>query len=179
MLERDKAGAGNSDCTDNVFPLQEHEQSANHDHAHHDAHQSKEPVGEYAPLRRWSLRIERYGSRSAERLRQPGEHHKVGVKGYTLQLTDAKRRQSELMLQAAKLSFNGCAATVKIAPPLCFARDERVAAVGFDPGGFRLTLPGRAAPLGRVAFEVPPANVQRPCGRWSASHTAESTLGHI
>jgi hypothetical protein len=42
-----------------------------------------------APL--CSLRGERNGSHSGERLREPGEHHEVGVKAYALQATDTER----------------------------------------------------------------------------------------
>lgn len=79
------------------------------------------------------LSRERHGSRPTERLRLPREHHKIGVKLDTLQPANAQRCKSVLVLQASELALDGGAATVKITPPLCLTRDERVAAVGLHP----------------------------------------------
>jgi hypothetical protein len=76
------------------------------------------------------------------------------VKGDLRKPANAKRGQSELMFQAAELSFHGGAAVVEVAEPLGVAGDEWVTAVGLHPRGLGLTLAGRAAPLGRVALEV-------------------------
>ena len=62
------------------------------------------------------LRGERNGSRSTKRLRQPREHHKVGVKRDTLQTAHAERRKSVLVLQASELALHGGTDTVKAAP---------------------------------------------------------------
>jgi len=48
----------------------------------------------------------RHGSRSTERLRQPCEHHKVGVKCDPLDASDAKRRKPVLVLEPPELALD-------------------------------------------------------------------------
>lgn len=71
------------------------------------------------------LRGQRNGSCSGERLRQPREHHKVGVKADALQAASPKRGKRVVVLQAPKLSFNGSAAPVEVFPSLSVASDAR------------------------------------------------------
>jgi hypothetical protein len=52
------------------------------------------------------LRSELYGSRPVERLRQPGEHHKVGVKLYALQAAHSERRKPVVVLESSELALN-------------------------------------------------------------------------
>jgi len=56
-------------------------------------------------------------------LRQPSEHHEVGVKADALQAASAKRSQSVVVLQASELALNGNPAPVEIAEPLSVASD--------------------------------------------------------
>jgi hypothetical protein len=46
----------------------------------------------------------------AERLRQPGEHHEIGVKTNALDAADAEERQPVAVLQAPELTLDRGAA---------------------------------------------------------------------
>src|SRR5207247_10611078 len=76
----------------------------------------------------YALSGERRGSRLDKCLRQPSQHHKVSVEAHALQAAGTKWGESVYVLQSSELSLNGDAATIKTAPSLRFAWDERVAA---------------------------------------------------
>lgn len=105
------------------------------------------------------LRRKRYGSRSGERLAEPGEHDEVGVQDDALQATYTQRGEAVVVLQPAELALNSGAAPVEVAPPLRLARNERIAAAGLHPHGGGLALAGWAAPLRRLAVVVSSAEV--------------------
>ena len=60
------------------------------------------------------------------------------------------------MLEPSELALDRATAPVERLPPLRLARDERVEAVGLDPGRAGATLASRAAPLGPTARGVGP-----------------------
>src|SRR5947209_1153943 len=57
-------------------------------------------------------------ARSAERLPEPSEHHKVRVEGDLGESTHSERGEAVVELQVAERSLDGCAATVEVAPAL-------------------------------------------------------------
>jgi len=74
-------------------------------------------------LRRTALRGEPYRPRPAERLREPSEHHEVGVKLDAREAANADRGESIVVLQAAELALDSATATVEVTPRLRVARD--------------------------------------------------------
>jgi len=70
-----------------------------------------------------SLRRERNGPRTTERLRESREHRQVGVKRDLLQSPDAKWGEAVVVLQPPKLALDSSAAPVQILEPLSVARD--------------------------------------------------------
>src|SRR5687767_1404203 len=85
-----------------------------------------------------------------------------------LDAANAKRRQPVLILQAAKLTLDRGAATVKLTEPLRRARNERVGTVGLAPGALGRALPGGTAVLGGVTLEVSPCEQPRSVlARWN------------
>lgn len=67
----------------------------------------------------------RNGPRSGESLRQPGQHHEVGVKLDTLRATSAQGGKPVVVLQASKLALYGNAAAVQVFEPLAVSGDAR------------------------------------------------------
>jgi hypothetical protein len=68
----------------------------------------------------------RNDSRSRESLRQSGQHRQIRVKLYASKTAHPERSQPEPVFQRSELSLDCRTAPVQVAPPLCFARDERV-----------------------------------------------------
>jgi hypothetical protein len=114
----------------------------------HQPHRLRESRALAALRREWNC------SRSGERQAEASKHYEVSVKGDSLQATDAKRRQAELMLKPPELPLHRDAATVKLTPPLRLTRDERVATCALNPLALGLRLARGAAPLGGVSLEV-------------------------
>lgn len=71
------------------------------------------------------LRGDRYGSRSAERLPESREHHKVSVERHALKAAHAQRRESVAVLQIAELALDSATARVQLAEPLAVPWDAR------------------------------------------------------
>ena len=67
-------------------------------------------------FRRLSLRRERYGPRSTERLPESPEHCQVSVKCDSFQLPNPQRGKSVIRLQSTELALNARAATVETLP---------------------------------------------------------------
>jgi hypothetical protein len=72
----------------------------------------------------YELRRERNGPRSGKCLTQPGEHHQVSVERDPLQAADAKRRESEVVLQVSEAPLHRGATPVQILEPLSVASDR-------------------------------------------------------
>lgn len=103
-----------------------------------------------------ALRRERNGSRSGERGGERGEDAEVGVERDTLKPSHAEWLQPALVLEPPEGALDRGASPVQVAPPLRLAGDKRVQATRLDPGGLRLALPGRAAPLARLPLGIGP-----------------------
>ena len=73
-----------------------------------------------------ALRRQWHRPRSTERLRQPREHYKVGVKLDTLQPAHAERQKPVVVFQPPELTLNSASATVERAEAFRVARDARV-----------------------------------------------------
>ncbi len=69
-----------------------------------------------------SLRREWNGLRAVERLREPREHHEVGVKSDALDAANAQRCEAVVVLEPSEFALHGGASTVE---PLPFVRAIR------------------------------------------------------
>src|SRR5439155_22499570 len=92
------------------------------------------------------LRSQRQGSRPTESLRQPREHHKVGVKLDTLQTPHSERQESVVVFEPAELSFYCATVSVDRPEGVAVARDDWVATGGLVRGAC-------AVPNSQRAFE--------------------------
>lgn len=86
-----------------------------------------------ARLRNWLSR-QRNSPCASENLRQPSEHYKVSMKGHALQAASAKRGESVVVLEPAKLALDGYPAPVEALESLSVAPAE--------PGPCWRELPG-------------------------------------
>ena len=91
------------------------------------------------------------------------QDRQIGVEADAFDAAYAEREERPFVLEPSELSLDGAAAAVQLARPFRGARDQRVQSIRLDPHGRGLALPGRAAPLGRAALVVGPANVHSPC----------------
>jgi hypothetical protein len=99
------------------------------------------------------------------------------------ELRRARSGSRPLVLEASELALDSRAARVKLAPPGSRAWDERGRRLTLIQHGGGLALAGRAAPLGRAALHVRPANGHVPWlafGRlWSPRSTPDAYLSGL